>query len=323
MTTEAQPLRAPRLEGVAPRRFLVAADFSSRAWSVVPLAEAAARAWNAPLDFVHVDTSSPQLEEGPAPSRVRLRLGHGSEAVEIEVAEGHDVAATLDTMRRRVPGSVIALATHGRINLTEMTWGSVCEDLLIGFSAPVLAVGPRYDSDGQIHRVAACVGPSDVRTNLVADAAAWARRLSCPLTVFAVDRGGQDRTIWPSLLSLTERLSEDGGHDVSVALARSHRPAAAITHFARSVPGTLLVMSPRGRTRAERRFLGSVTRQVMRHASSGVLLLPQSEIVSETPSTTDTPIEQGRPADLHDDYLNWSQESGFVALTEAADETEG
>lgn len=230
-----------------PTQILVAVDFSDRAWKVAPLARSIATAWSVPVNFVHIDTASPWVSSS-APGRLSLRTHRDGRTVEVEVAPGHDVAQALDSLRRAEPGALIALATHGRVGPSELSWGSVCESLVAGLEVPVLAVGPQFERpfDGT-RRILVCVGPGDVGTSLVHDAGRWAQRLGCPLDVMT----SQDRN-----------------------------PVRAITAAAAAVPGTLLVLSSRPRSRPERPLTGSVSRQLLRHTASGVLLLPQAALAA-------------------------------------------
>jgi len=286
---------------------IVAVDFSDRSWSVVPLARAVASAWSAAIEFVHVDTASPWISAS-APGRLQLRTTHLGRTTEVEVAAGAKVAECIDEVRRSKPASLVAIATHGRVGLSELTWGSVTQDLLVGFSAPLLAAGPRFAwPNTGIDSVTVCLGPGDLRTNLAGDAKLWAGRLGVPLTLLAVAATGENPRLWERLSAMATDLS-DNTVEVTVGLVESHRPSHAIVRHCEANPGTLLVMSPGGRSRAARALLGSVTREVLRRSPVGLLLLPWPEIVAVPAPRPDADGQGSAPGETqpvtacHDEY---------------------
>lgn len=304
-----------------PSRVVVATDFSNRAWSVTSLARQVAGAWDIPVEFAHVDTASPWVASS-APSRLSLRTSNNGRLVDTDVVAGPDVAAALDQVRRSQPGSLLALGTHGHVALSKLTFGSVCEQLVTDYDAPVLAVGPMYARAPGIERVVVCIAPADVHTSLAADAARWALQLGCPLTVLGIDTRHQSESVWP----LLTRIADDAvrrGAQASALVVDSGNAAAAIVDQAGAAEGTLLVMAPRSHSLSERLLLGSVTLHVLRHTPSGVLLLPHEELLLD-PATVEVRSHRRlrsaapQPAmtaeACHDDYPPWPQPAAAPSI---------
>jgi nucleotide-binding universal stress UspA family protein len=289
-----------------PTEILVAIDFSTAGWSVVPLALDVAARCSIPIRFVHVDTSSPWIMEGIG-GRLRLRAAPGGRMVDIDVVPGTDVPEAIQALRVDQGSTAVALATRGRNGLAELAMGSVCEQLLVTYDAPVLAVGPRFDSHrhAEIHRVVTCLDFKSPSTALLDEGVAWAEQLGVPLTMLSVSgepaHGPEHEESYQLVSDILDRLpATTVPVDSDVLTERD--PAPAIVRYAEHRQGTLLVLATHARRPLVRAMTHSVTRQVARDATCGMLLLRATSRVRCDPLPL---TREDRRTSCHDEYEYW------------------
>jgi nucleotide-binding universal stress UspA family protein len=255
---------------------LVAVDFTTAAWSVVPLAVDLAARCSMPIGYVHVDTSSPWVTEAIG-GRLRLLAAPAGQMVDVDVVPGTDVPEAIQGLLASRLSAVVALATHGRSGIAELTFGSVCEQLLVTYDATVLAVGPRFDAarHAEVHRVVTCVDAAAPSPALLDEGVAWAEALDVPMTVLSVSgngrsRPGEDET-YHLINDIFDRLPITSV-PVSADVIDDPDPADAIVSYADRRDGTLLLLATHARRPLVRAVTTSVTRRVAREAHCGMLL---------------------------------------------------
>ncbi|HLY10723.1 MAG TPA: universal stress protein [Planctomycetota bacterium] len=129
-------------------KVLLPLDGSAGSESILPHATALARSYDAPVELLHVLAES-GVEAGDSKLRHwmgRERTRMNARFAEIETSapdvrfsrlcEEGDAAERI--LARVEPGSVVAMANHGRSGLNRWIFGSVCEKILQAARCPVL-----------------------------------------------------------------------------------------------------------------------------------------------------------------------------------------
>ena len=256
---------------------VVPVDFSAPGWRVLTLANRIARAFGVPRHVVHVDTSSPWLDEGAH----RLVLGSGPAGVRLKV----DVVAA----RRAALGivelagqeqSLLVMSTRGHTAAAELLTGSTTDEVLRRWRGPLVLAGPRYrPSPVSLRRIVLCIDPvsAAVPPALAADIHAVAAAFGVPIEVLAVVNHGssaesddlleQNRR----LEAATDALSTDERVAKLVRLIGS-RPGHEIARYVDATDGTLVALSTHARPLGGRVLFGSTALAVLRHVTSPVLV---------------------------------------------------
>ena len=259
-----------------PTEMLVAIDFSTAAWSVVPLAVDVAARCAIPIRFVHIDTASPWMAEGRS-GRLRLHAAPGGRSVDVDVVPGSNVPEAIQAVRATSPESVVALATHGRNGLGELALGSVCEQLLNTYDATVLAVGPQFNPDrnSEIRRVVICHDSASTSAHLLDEGVAWAEKLEVPLTVLSVSCDGPTGSgrgeTYQAIARIFDGLPQTRVPVIAEVL-NERDVTSAIVRYADRHDGTLLVLATHARRPLVRAMTHSVARHVAHEARCAMLL---------------------------------------------------
>ncbi len=147
-------------------RILVPLDGSDESEQIIPFAADLARAVGASLDLHRVvNTSDPALAKHSAGhaftqvvnilrteaegylNTVVASVGLYNVRVNALVEEG-SAANVITDVAGRNPGTVVALATHGKVGLDRLFSGSVADEVLRNTSCPVLLLGPHHAGRG-------------------------------------------------------------------------------------------------------------------------------------------------------------------------------
>ena len=136
------------------RRVVVPLDGTAGSEAVLPHAEALARAWDAPIELLHVaaetgveaDDSKLRNWIGRERKKMEARfaeIGKGAPGVEFDrvFVEG-DAAARILERAERAPGAAIALTNHGSGAIGRWIFGSVSEKIVQAARCPVLIARP-------------------------------------------------------------------------------------------------------------------------------------------------------------------------------------
>jgi nucleotide-binding universal stress UspA family protein len=148
----------------AVRHVLVPLDGSELAERMLEPATAFAKAIGADMSLVIALSAVPDMEAiaarhepglpGPgdpssAPAKAKLYLEHkadrvraASMKVSCHVAPQGDAADVIVAQANDHPGTVVALATHGRGGLAKMVWGSVADAVVRRTTGPILVMRP-------------------------------------------------------------------------------------------------------------------------------------------------------------------------------------
>lgn len=244
-------------------------DFSAAGWRAIPLATSLAAQFAARHRVLHVDVAGPSHEKDASERQV----GEPPK-VDVEVVAASTPAAGILAALREHRPSLLAMSTHGRSAAAQVALGSVAELVLHSWEGPSVLVGPNYEACGGLRRIVVCVEPAwPPPVQLIADARSWAALFAVPVAVFAVTSG----TPRSERAAEAERLAEvadvvSSAGAIGVNRAASGGVASNIIEFADAVPGTLIALAHRNRTRSSRLLLGSAASAVCRRTKSAVLL---------------------------------------------------
>jgi nucleotide-binding universal stress UspA family protein len=265
-----------RAADVAVSELLVPVDLSHESWRVLPFARAIARRLSVPLTPIYVDVST-SMAADDYEHPVRLRATVAGAPVSVEVVAGADVGTVIAQVARARPGSAVVMSTHGLNRLVERAWGNVCDDLLRGRAASVLAVGPRFAAQrhAEIQRVVVVIDAAAPDDPIVADALGWAEALDVPMAVVTVcgrsrSRPGEDET-YHVLAAIFEDLPP-ARVAVTAEVLDDLEVGPAIVRFANRRPGTLLAFSPGAADRAVQALTHSVSMGVAHDSEAPMLL---------------------------------------------------
>jgi nucleotide-binding universal stress UspA family protein len=252
-------------------------DFSPQSWRALALATRLAHAFGVPRHVMHVDTSSPWLDEGAHAMVVGNGPAGGRVKVDVVAARkpADGIVGMLDQER-----SLLVMSTRGHNAAAELVTGSTADDVLRRWTGPLLLVGPRYKVSAiPFRRIVLCLDPefSGMPTALAEDVHALAAAFDMPIEVLSVmDRGPE--ADFNSILRQNLRLeeaTESLAHDERVAklirLTGTH-PAHDITQYVDAKHGTIVALTTHARPPMARVLFGSTALAVLRHATSPMLV---------------------------------------------------
>ena len=311
------PTLRPGLErGSLFERIVVPLDGSDESEQIIPYAADLARAVGASLDLLRVvDTTDPTLAKhssGHAFTQVVSILRTEAEGylntvgasvglynvrVNTIVEEGAAAAVITDVAGRHT-GSVVAIATHGKVGLGRLFSGSVADEVLRNTSCPVLLLGPHHAERVGVGFGAAIVplDGSELGEKALPLASGLSRALGTDLVLLRVQPASEnlievatvgtdgaasesDQLALNYLHAIRDDLKRDGAHSSEQRLVYG-KPADGIMEVAREVeaehPGTFIIMTTHGRSGALRLALGSVADSVTHSAEQPVLVVHPS-----------------------------------------------
>jgi nucleotide-binding universal stress UspA family protein len=233
-----------------------------------------------------------EVDRTPSEIKPTFVLRRGRAAAEI-VAEGTEWHADL-----------IVVGSRGHNALSTLLLGSVAEEVIDRSPIPVLVarmphlrrmvVGVDGSSASQsaVDFVTAHMPGPEVEA-IVVDVAP-------PMYPWWLGLGAADATTYERVLSATDALSEDGRAAAEAATRRftDERVAARVEHRAGDAADELvraadelgadtIVIGSRGQRGVVRMMVGSVARQVLRHAPQSVLVVHPTTVPATTGSSSD------------------------------------
>jgi len=233
-------------------------------------------------------------ERGNAGSDLRAAIveqmtnaGDTARLVEIDECDA-PVGDLIADAARRIPGSLVVMSTHGR-GRSAAVLGSVANDVLRHASVPVLLIGPAcepsafhldgqlvttissdVDEDPVVEIAAAMVSIFDLEPDIV--------HVLNPTESATLDaaRHGVAGADLPQESAAAQRVARHiesitGTTDCDYHILHNKRPANAIVEHAKNVDATMIAMATRARHGRSRAAEGSVTADVVRHATCPVL----------------------------------------------------
>ena len=211
-----------------------------------------------------------------------------SEVVDVEtrlVGTGNPSDVILETVATE-PDATLCLATHGRGGLRAAVLGSVAERVVCGSTRPLFVVGPQCRTallPAEGGRLLVTSDGSEPSNCIVPTAATWCDRLR--LEPWVTEVVGPDEDPKPVRRPVTNRVDDAARERLDALATRFHTPASAVGRevlhgapgrsipwFAERLPAALIAMATHGRSGLTRITLGSVAKEVVRHASCPVLI---------------------------------------------------
>jgi nucleotide-binding universal stress UspA family protein len=285
-------------------RILVTLDGSKLSENVLPYARSVAKAFDIPIELVHVidlDASAPQsaapaevLASAKEQAAAYLRNVAASALESIAVSSQVRVGKPADVIlecAEAAPGAWIAMTTHGRSGIQRWLLGSIAEKVLQASINPLLLVrGAEGRQATPLKRVLVPLDGSPLAETALPYAVELARKMDLEIVLarvfgfqtpaFAEGYGPAMEKVWEEsqreaeeyLEEQARQLRAQGLSRISTAFAGGFA-AEKIIDLARSKADTLVAMCTHGRTGVGRWVLGSVTDRVVRHSGDPVLVI--------------------------------------------------
>lgn len=252
-------------------RILVPVDGSTFSHQVLPLIGAMAQATGARLALYRGVEKSDQQAEAERELKA-LADQHGADAIVAEVSG--EVAAAIRQEADRVPGTLVAMTSHGRSGVMQAVLGSTALNVLRAGKQPLLVYRP---GEGQataapIERIVVPLDGSPLSESILPDAVQLAQWLKARLVVVSVidaeaarasGLGGNDVAESAYVHRQATNLQRDHGIGAGWEVLHGD-PQQAIPQFVRSLPNSMLAMTTRGRGAMQTALLGSVTAAALR-----------------------------------------------------------
>ncbi len=267
------------------KRLLVALDGSAIAESILPYALGISQATRSQLTLVRVvDDDGQRAEAARYVDALAARLDAESRCIS---ADG-DVATALFQEAARVPGTLVAMTTHGRSGVLGALLGSIAMKVLRGMHEPVLLYRPHETATADpsvpvsFTRIVLPLDGTAEANAIGEQAAALARALGVRLVVISVL---DPRGLAASGAATGDLLESSYVHGRAAELGRRHgvefswevlhgnKPAQAIADFAVQDRNTMLAMVTRANAApVAAALLGSVTTDCLRKAGVPILM---------------------------------------------------
>lgn len=248
------------------KRILVPVDGSRFSEQILPYVAAIARSTGAELLLMRgVEKQQEREEAARQVEELAGGLGAGSACVVT-----HDPAGAIVAEAARVPGTLIALCSHGRTGAMQAIFGSTALAILRASGAPLLVYRPDsvrpIAAPERIDRIVLPLDGSAVSESMIEPAAALAKWLGARIEVVNV--------VDPSAAAGTpagDASESSYVHSRADAIAREHGvqttwevlhgdPKKAIPSFVQGLGGSsLLAMATHGRAGLRSVLVGSVT----------------------------------------------------------------
>ena len=313
-------------------RLLVPLDGSELAEQVLPYVIALGKAYQAPISLLRVFDPVPPdmgdelhgvyLDQIATAFRnnaetyleqVRIKLRSAFDGLDLPISvvshEG-DPAAIIISEAEKTPGTLIAMATHGRSGVTQWLLGSVTDRVLHATDCPLMMVRAKPQDEFNEKDLKGDVAPktiivpldgSKLAERILPHAAYLAKGLDLPVTLVRVTdpidqylamagypimegigrtdvslaedmvREGNDQAM-KYLQGVKEELGRLGVTKTKEIVVQG-RADSAVVDLAHNTPDSLVAMTTRGRSGVGRWVLGSVTDRVVRHSGDPVLVV--------------------------------------------------
>ncbi|MCO5101000.1 MAG: universal stress protein [Burkholderiaceae bacterium] len=264
-------------------RILVPVDGSRFSEEVLPYAQSIARSTGAKLALMRVQ----ERESGDDDAARQLQGLADALKAEVRTVPGRgNVAAAILEEAARVPGTLVAMTTHGRSGLAEAILGSVAHDVVRTGRDPVLVFRPRgrqaQDLQGpaEINTVMLPIDGSGLSEWMQQQAGEWARALKARLLVVQVI--SPDARPDPNVPA-NDTLESSYVRSHAVDLGRRYGveanwevlhgdPVEAMASFIGARRDILVVMATRGRSALQAAVLGSVTAGLLREGNVPIIV---------------------------------------------------
>lgn len=262
-------------------RILVPVDGSKFSEEMLPHAAGLAGAHGIPLTLLRIVEKD---DERPDAEAYAMALASPLGAQSLCVVARGDVADAIAEEARRVPGTLVAMTSHGRSGLMEAMLGSVAQRLIRSGGAALIyrpsGAGGQVSAPIRVTRVMLPLDGTPVSEAMAPQAAELAKWLDAELMVVGViepaahaEAGVVPGDVMESsyVRSMAERYAAQHGVRVSWDVLYGE-PAQAIAEFIKGRKDVILAMATHGRKGLEAARLGSVTAGCLRKSGVPVLV---------------------------------------------------
>lgn len=226
------------------------------------------------------------------PDAIRQRLddraGLYSTIVDTEtriLGAGDPVDGILATLAED-PDATLCMATHGRGAILATVLGSVAKEVVCRSTRPLVLVGPHCRTallPAEHGRLLVCSDGSIHSNIILPTAAEWCTRFELePWLVEVVPpdeniesprRHERNREVEAAHERLTQLSTRFATPNAVASTEVLHgAPCRSITHFAEELPAALIALASHGRSGLTDMLMGSVAREIVRHAPCPVLI---------------------------------------------------
>jgi nucleotide-binding universal stress UspA family protein len=292
-------------------RILVPLDGSQLAEQVLPYVKLLAKGMKCHTELLQV------IEYSPAPTHPRQVTANltgeaqrylkktagtlkGSGLTASSLVHHGDPAPDIVAEAESEPGTLIAMATHGRSGLARWMLGSVTDKALHAATNPLLVVRAREQeaaaTEAKLENIIVPLDESLLAEEALSHAAYLARAMGLRIILLRVTPAPGDyyrnMEYVPGnfedfaqfidgqaieyLHKVGQKLRDEDLPLVEERLLHGH-PAAAIVDLARETPHSLVAMTTHGRSGVGRWLLGSVADRVVHHSAGPVLVVRPAE----------------------------------------------
>lgn len=289
-------------------RILVPLDGSPIAEQVLPYVRILAQAFQSPIELLRA--FQPVTEEWVDPTQGRYldqviasyryqaqgQLNQYMEyfqdlgvAIACTVQEGEPASHIINDAEK-IPGTLIAMSTHGRSGITRWVLGSVTDKVLHATTSPLLVIrarpverlspevlptrSERWATTISINTIVAPLDGSLLAEQVLPHVVALAKGLEVKVRMVAVTSSAaeEDSEANQYLSEVGERLRNEGVPSVEAQLLHGDA-GGAIVDMTERTRDSLLVMTTHGRSGVGRWVVGSVTDKVVRYCGNPVLVI--------------------------------------------------
>lgn len=298
---------------IAPKRILVATDFSENATQAVYYAVALADPFGSELTLLHVvspfryDPNNPdrrfpqvdelydEIEKLARERLIRMRQVRKNLAINCELVRGLSPAASILDFAEAGNFDLIVMGTHGIAPVKRFLIGSITTRVLRRAAVPVLTLrqAQALDANPSIKNILVPLDFSEAAREVLAYAVAYAKTFHAHLEFLHVIEEFIPSSYFDSeeeKMKLIPRFREKSHqallkfvadwvptgvkHDFHVRTGKPHREIVA---FADEANVDLIVMMSHGQGGVDRLLIGSITEKVVRIAAQPVLVVSASE----------------------------------------------
>jgi nucleotide-binding universal stress UspA family protein len=260
------------------KRILVAVDGSRFAEQILPYVAALHGKTGPEVALLRVVDKADERAQAQGTLEA---LAQGLAAAAICAVSHGSVARTILDEARRVPGTLVAITSHGRSGLMRAILGSTALDVLRGGREPVFVFRPQHEDSRAgpvaIDRIVAPIDGSALSESILPLAAEFARWVGARVVVASVldpSAGEQlpagDVQESNYVHQHATKLAQQYGLDVGWEVLHGD-PKETIPRFVRSLPNTMLAMTTHGRSALQSAIVGSVTAAALRDSGVPVL----------------------------------------------------
>lgn len=283
-------------------KILVPLDGSKLAEQILPYARLLAESWWASVELLRVrEPESKNPNWPPLPNQEYLKhiaARYLPVSLRVDLTEERGEPADIIVERaQRVPGCLIAMATHGLSGMRRWLLGSVASKVVQVAANPLLLIRPAKEFDpaaqARLKVVFVPLDGSGLAEKILPHVAALTKHLNLeaqlvrtyalPPDAYVVGDGlymeslaTQREVIEKEAATYLEGVSETlraAGLERVIATAIEGNAAATIIDLAQITRDSLIAMSTHGRSGIGRWMLGSVAERVIQHSQSPVLVI--------------------------------------------------